>query len=61
LPADQLAPQASYARDHNVILITREDIEAALHRIRFVSDPDALLATAMSSAQVGLFGTNEGV
>lgn len=61
LPAEQLAPQGTHARDHNVILITREDIEAALRRIRFVSDPDALLATAMSSAQGGLFGTNDGV
>lgn len=46
MPRDQVAAQASEVQAHNIILATREDLDQALHLLRYVNDPDALLAAA---------------
>jgi len=46
LPRDQLAAQASEVQAHNIILVTREDLELAMYRVRYLNDPDAMLDTA---------------
>ena len=46
LPKDQIAAQSTTIREMNVLLITAEDLEQALLRAPFPTDPDSIIAQA---------------
>ena len=48
LPRDQIAALADEPRAHNVLLLSGEDIQAALNRVRSPTDPDAMLDSALA-------------
>jgi hypothetical protein len=48
LPRDQIAAHERDLRTHRVILISGEDIDKGLERVRAPSDPDEILRTALT-------------
>lgn len=48
-PRDQIAAQVEELRTHNVILLTREDLEAGFEQLRIPNDPDKMLNDAEAS------------
>ena len=49
LPRDQLATVQEELQAHKIVLLTREDLDTAIHRCRYVNDPDALLREAVEA------------
>ncbi len=49
LPKDQMANQVSAIQANNVILLSGEDIESSLARVRYPADPDKLLEDALAA------------
>lgn len=49
LPKDEIAAFTEELAAHEIMLFSAEDIDAALLRLRFVVDPDALLSDALAS------------
>jgi hypothetical protein len=52
LPKDQIAVHGETMRSHNTILVAAEELTAGLERVRFPTDPDALLDELQTSQLV---------
>lgn len=55
LPKDQIATHTDELKNHQIILISKEDLVAAFDRLRFPNDPDEMLDQAV--AQLNTVGT----
>jgi hypothetical protein len=51
MPRERIAAQSSVVDDHGIRLLVREDLEAALDRVRFPIDPDQIVRDAEISVE----------